>query len=262
LNRQHPRLPGNDMERLKMMNKFVIAGVLLAPLSGAVMADASNVVLVHGATVDGSGWRDVYNLLKAKGLSVSVVQLPHTSMTDDVAATRLVLSQQKGSTVLVGHSYGGAIITEAGTEDTVKALVYVAAFQPEKGETLGELSQRFPTKVGLKMLDKTHFVPDPLTYHDSLGADLPVALTDFMSASAKPMSVETFGVKIKAAAWHTKPGYAIVTTQDRTIAPALLKWMYARSGAKVTELDSSHMAYISHPREVAKVIMDAVKGVD
>jgi pimeloyl-ACP methyl ester carboxylesterase len=245
-----------------MMNKLAIAGMLLAPLSGGVMAEARNVVLVHGATLDGSGWRAVHDLLRAKGLSVSVVQLPHTSMADDVAATRLVLSQQKGSTVLVGHSYGGAVITEAGTGETVKALVYVAAFQPEPGETLGELSQRFPVKVSLKMLDSTHFVPDPTTYHDSLGADLPVALTDFMSASARPMSVETFGVKLREAAWHTKPSYAIVTTQDRTIAPALQKWMYTRSGAKVTEVASSHMAHISHPQEVAKVIMDAVKAVN
>jgi pimeloyl-ACP methyl ester carboxylesterase len=245
-----------------MMNKLAIAGMLLAPLSGAVMAEARNVVLVHGATMDGSGWRAVHDLLRAKGLSVSVVQLPHTSMADDVAATRLVLSQQQGSTVLVGHSYGGAVITEAGTGETVKALVYVAAFQPEPGETLGELSQRFPVKVSLKMLDSTHFVPDPATYHDSLGADLPVALTDFMSASARPMSVETFGVKLREAAWHTKPSYAIVTTQDRTIAPALQKWMYTRSGAKVTEVASSHMAHISHPQEVAKVIMDAVKAVN
>jgi len=245
-----------------MMNKLAIAGMLLAPLSGAVMAEARNVVLVHGATLDGSGWRAVHDLLQAKGLSVSVVQLPHTSMADDVAATRLVLSQQQGSTVLVGHSYGGAVITEAGTGETVKALVYVAAFQPEPGETLGELSQRFPVKVSLKMLDSTHFVPDPATYHDSLGADLPVALTDFMSASARPMSVETFGVKLREAAWHTKPSYAMVTTQDRTIAPALQKWMYTRSGAKVTEVASSHMAHISHPQEVAKVIMDAVKAVN
>lgn len=245
-----------------MMNKLAIAGMLLAPLSGAVMAEARNVVLVHGATMDGSGWRAVHDLLQAKGLSVSVVQLPHTSMADDVAATRLVLSQQQGSTVLVGHSYGGAVITEAGTGESVKALVYVAAFQPEPGETLGDLSQRFPVKVSLKMLDKTHFVPDPATYHDSLGADLPVALTDFMSASARPMSVETFGVKLREAAWHTKPSYAIVTTQDRTIAPALQKWMYTRSGAKVTEVASSHMAHISHPQEVAKVIMDAVKAVN
>jgi pimeloyl-ACP methyl ester carboxylesterase len=222
-----------------MMNKLAIAGMLLAPLSGGVMAEARNVVLVHGATMDGSGWHAVHDLLRAKGLSVSVVQLPHTSMADDVAATRLVLSQQKGSTVLVGHSYGGAVITEAGTGEMVKALVYVAAFQPEPGETL-----------------------DPATYHDSLGADLPVALTDFMSASARPMSVETFGVKLREAAWHTKPSYAIVTTQDRTIAPALQKWMYTRSGAKVTEVASSHMAHISHPQEVAKVIMDAVKAVN
>lgn len=245
-----------------MMNKLALAGMLLAPLSGAVMAEARNVVLVHGATLDGSGWRAVHDLLQAKGLSVSVVQLPHTSMADDVAATRLVLSQQQGSTVLVGHSYGGAVITEAGTGESVKALVYVAAFQPEPGETLGDLSQRFPVKVSLKMLDNTHFVPDPATYHDSLGADLPVALTDFMSASARPMSVETFGVKLREAAWHTKPSYAIVTTQDRTIAPALQKWMYTRSGAKVTEVASSHMAHISHPQEVAKVIMDAVKAVN
>ncbi|MGH9916741.1 MAG: alpha/beta fold hydrolase, partial [Pyrinomonadaceae bacterium] len=129
------------------------AGLLAMSISGHALADATNVVLVHGATMDGSGWRTVYDILKAKGLSVSIVQLPHTSLKDDIAATRLILEQQKGPTVLVGHSYGGAVITEAGVEDNVKALVYVAALQPDKGESLTELSKRYPMKIDMKMLD-------------------------------------------------------------------------------------------------------------
>jgi pimeloyl-ACP methyl ester carboxylesterase len=245
-----------------MMKKFAAAGMLLMTLSGAAMADATNVVLVHGATMDGSGWRAVYDLLKAKGLAVSVVQLPHTSLEADVAATRLILAQQKGSTVLVGHSYGGAVITEAGMADNVKALVYVAALQPDQGETLTELTERFPMKINMKMVDQASFVPDPASYHDNIGADLPRALTDFMSASSKPMALQPFSVKFHDAAWRSKPSFGIVTTEDRTLPPALLRWMYTRSGTKTTEIKSSHMVYMSHPKEVAQVILAAVKAFD
>ncbi|SDP69726.1 alpha/beta hydrolase [Phyllobacterium sp. OV277] len=237
------------------------AGLLAMSISGHALADATNVVLVHGATMDGSGWRTVYDILKAKGLSVSIVQLPHTSLKDDIAATRLILEQQKGPTVLVGHSYGGAVITEAGVEYNVKALVYVAALQPDKGESLTELSKRYPMKIDMKMLDGRSFVPDPMSYHDAIAADLPRETTDFMSASSKPMTLEPYQVKFEYAAWRSKPTFGIVTTEDHVIAPELLRWMYQRAQTKTTDIKSSHMVYMSHPQETADVILEAVKSV-
>lgn len=245
-----------------MMKRLVAAGLLMIAVSGTAMARATNVVLVPGATMDGSGWRAVYDILRANGLAVSVVQLPQTSLEDDITATRLIIEQQMGPTVLVGHSYGGAVITEAGFESNVKALVYIAALQPDNGETLTELSKRFPMHISMKMLDHKTFVPDPTNYHDNIAADLPRELTDFLSASSKPMTLEPYSVKIKDAAWRVKPSFGIVTTDDRTVPPELQKWMYARAGTKTTEIKSSHMVYMSHPQDVAKVILDAVESVD
>jgi len=244
------------------IKKSLFAFIAGVAISGPAYADARNVVLVHGATMDGSGWRQVYDILKSKGLSVSVVQLPHTSLADDIAATRLILKQQIGPTVLVGHSYGGAVITEAGSEDIVKAMVYVAALQPDEGENLTELSQRFPMKIDMKMLDNQSFVPSPNTYHDSIGADLPKDVTDFMSASAKPMTLEPYQTKFQHAAWHGKPTFGIVTTEDQVIPPALLRWMYKRAGTQTSDIVSSHMVYMSHPKETADVILKAVASVD
>lgn len=241
--------------------KTILAAMLSGSLVGPAMADATNVVLVHGATMDGSGWRAVYDILRARGLTVSVVQLPHTSLADDIDATRLVLRQQQGSTVLVGHSYGGAVITEAGSETNVKALVYVAALQPDGGERLSELSKRYPMKIDMKMMGNDRFVPDPTSYHDTIAADLPPSLTDFMSASSTPMPVATFEMKFGHAAWRDKPSFAIVATQDRVIPPDLARWMYQRSGAQTTDITSSHMVYISHPEETAAVIVQAIEAV-
>ncbi|PSS59746.1 alpha/beta hydrolase [Ensifer sp. NM-2] len=244
---------------LKKLISALIAGMAV---SGPAHADARNVVLVHGATMDGSGWRQVYDILRTKGLSVSVVQLPHTSLADDIAATRLILKQQNGPTVLVGHSYGGAVITEAGDENNVKAMVYVAALQPDAGENLTELSQRFPMKIDMKMLDGQSFVPSPDTYHDNIGADLPDDVTAFMSASAKPMSLEPYQTRIQHAAWRVKPTFGIVTTEDKVIPPALLRWMYKRANTGTTDIMSSHMVYMSHAKETADVILKAVASVD
>lgn len=244
------------------MSKLKLAAFMGTLMAAPAFADATNVVLVHGATMDASGWRPVYDILRAKGLKVSVVQLPHTSLADDIAATRLVVKQQKGPTVLVGHSYGGAMITEAGTDDVVKALVYVAALQPDKGENLTELSQRYPMKIDMDMLDAHTFVPSPTTYRDTIAADLPKDVTDFMSASSKPMTVETYQVRFNQAAWHEKPTFGIVTTEDRVISPELLRWMYKRAGTKTTDIKSSHMVYMSHPQETADVILQAVKSVN
>lgn len=244
------------------IKKSVFALIAAVAISGPAYADARNVVLVHGATMDGSGWRQVYDILKSRGLSVSVVQLPHTSLADDIATTRLILKQQNGTTVLVGHSYGGAVITEAGNDDTVKAMVYVAALQPDAGENLTELSQRFPMKIDMKMLDSKSFVPSPNTYHDSIAADLPEDVTDFMSASAKPMTLEPYQTRFQKAAWHEKPTFGIVATEDKVIPPALLRWMYKRAGTETTDIVSSHMVYMSHPKKTADVILKAVASVD
>ncbi|PWV86598.1 pimeloyl-ACP methyl ester carboxylesterase [Phyllobacterium myrsinacearum] len=244
------------------MSKLMLAALIGTSMATPAFADATNVVLVHGATMDASGWRPVYDILRAKGLKVSAVQLPHTSLADDITATRLILKQQKGPTVLVGHSYGGAVITEAGTEEVVKALVYVAALEPDKGENLTELSQRYPMKIDMEMLDAHTFVPSPATYHDTIAADLPKDVTDFMSASSKPMTVETYQERFNQAAWHEKPSFGIVTTEDRVIPPELLRWTYERAGTKTTDIKSSHMVYMSHPQETADVILQAVKSVN
>lgn len=223
-------------------------------------APASNVVLVHGGTTDGSGWKDVFEILQAKGLTVTIVQLPHTSLQDDIAAARLVVSSQNGPTVLVGHSYGGAVITEAGMAPNVAALVYVAALQPDRGESLAEISSRFPMGIDSIMLDDKRFVPNRATYHDMIGADLPVEVTDFMAASAKPMRVDTFQKRFENAAWRDKPSFGIVTTEDKVLSPEFLRWMYDRTSTKVKEIKSSHMVYMSHPQETADVILEAVNS--
>ena len=211
--------------------------------------------------MDGSGWADVYHILRAQGLAVTVVQLPHTSLEDDIAATRLAVSVQTGPTVLVGHSYGGAVITEVGMDPNVKALVYVAALQPDTGESLAELSSRFPMGIDMVMLDSERFVPSPASFHEMIGADLPRDVTDFMSASSKPMPVGIFQIRFQHAAWHDKPAFGIVTTQDRVLSPDFLRWMYGRSDTRVREVRASHMVYMSHPQETADVILEAVNSV-
>lgn len=244
-----------------MIRKLLATATILTQISGPALADARNVVLVHGATMDGSTWHDVYDLLKREGLKVSMVQLPHTRMADDVDATRLILKQQTGPTVLVGHSYGGAVITEAGDGDNVGALVYVAAFQPDQGETINDLALQYPMKFHVKMLDDKSFVPDPQYYREDIGADLPQAMTDFLAASSKPMSFEPYSVRFQNTPWKDKPTFGIITTEDHTLSPDLLRWMYSRSNTKAVEIKASHMVYMSQPAYVADVIMEAVRAV-
>ncbi|WP_430256829.1 alpha/beta fold hydrolase [Neorhizobium sp. DAR64872/K0K18] len=245
------------------ITRLLASALLALAICGPASADGpTNVVLVHGGTTDGSGWKGVHDILRAKGLAVTVVELPHTSLEDDIAATKLAVSVQGGPTVLVGHSYGGAVITEAGMETNVKALVYVAALQPDKGESLAEISSRFPMGIDMKMVGDKRFVPNPATYHEILGGDLPRDVTDFMAASAKPMRVDTFQIKFQNAAWHAKQSYGIVTTGDRVLTPEFLRWMYQRSGTKITEIEASHMVYMSHPQETADVILQAVSSAN
>ena len=247
---------------------FAAAG----PTQAAPEPAAKNIVLVHGAFVDGSGWKAVADILARDGYTVSIAQPPETSLEDDVAATRRVLDRQDGPTVLVGHSYGGVVITEAGNNPHVKALVYVAAFQPDAGESLVKLRMSMPPvsdSVRMSMLpatDATAASPDgflyldPAQFHADFAADLPQATSDFMARSQVGLSVKAAGAAVGNPAWKTKPSYAIVAKDDRSINPDLERSMYRRSGAVTTEIAASHAVYISQPQAVAAVIEKAANA--
>ncbi len=250
-----------------MPNKpLVAAAAAAATLLSAAVAPAraepvKNVVLVHGAFADGSGWRRVADILRKDGYTVSIVQEPETSLADDVAATNRILDRQSGPAVLVGHSYGGVVITEAGSNAHVASLVYVAAFAPDEGEKLGPLlgsiapaaNSIAPTADGYLLVDQAKFPAD-------FAADLPAADAQFMAISQVPINSSILGTPITAPAWKTKPSYGIVATQDRMINPDLERSMYKRAGAKVTEIEGSHAVFISKPNDVARVIERAAKA--
>ena len=247
-----------------MPNKpVVVAAAAVALLSAAVARaePAKNIVLVHGAFADGSGWKPVADILRQDGYTVSIVQEPETSLADDVAATNRILDRQPGPAVLVGHSYGGAVITEAGNNVHVASLVYVAALAPDEGEKLGPLLNSIapaansiaPTADGYLLIDQAKFPAD-------FAADLPAAEAQFMAISQVPINGSALGTPITAPAWKTKPSYGIVATQDRMINPDLERSMYKRAGAKVTEINGSHAIFFSQPRAVANVIEQAARG--
>ena len=221
---------------------------------------ARNVVLVHGGFVDGSGWQGVYDALTPDGYRVAVVQNPTMSLEDDVAVTRRVIDGLDGPVVLVGHSYGGAVITEAGLHDKVTALVYVCAFGPDKGESVNTLIAGFPAdgpqppilppRDGFLFLDRDKF-------HASFAGDLPAGLAAFMADSQVPWGVNALGGTISEAAWRIKPSWYLVTTEDRMIPPSAQRAMSERTGATVTEVSASHSVYVSHPAAVADLIRQA-----
>jgi len=223
-----------------------------------------NIVLVHGAFADGSGWEAVYNILAKKGYNVSVVANPNTSLADDVAATKRVLARQNGPVILVGHSYGGAVITEAGNESNVAGLVYVAAFAPDTGESLLALLPTLPPapKSGVGAPENGYFWYDKAKFHAGFCADLSEEKAAFMYDSQVPNGFATFETPISNAAWRTKPSWFIVATQDETIPPDAERSFAKRAGSKVTEIKSSHVVFMSHPQEVAAVIEEAAAGVE
>ena len=250
------------------MNKYFRFATAFAALAVAAAASAAaspspptkNVVLVHGAFADGSGWMTVANILERDGFKVSVAQPPETSLEDDVAATNRTIDAMGGPVVLVGHSYGGIIITAAGNNSHVKSLVYVAAFQPDTGESLGSLSAgKPPASSGPKPSPDGFLYLDRADFHADFCADLPAPLADFMALSQVGLSVKAAGAAATVPAWKTKPSFAIVATKDRAINPDLERSMYKRAGSTVTELASSHVAYISHAAEVAAVIERAAQ---
>jgi len=230
------------------------------PAHAAPSGAAKNIVLVHGAFADGSGWQAVYTILTRDGYKVSMVQPPETSLDDDIAATKRVLDAQDGPTVLVGHSYGGIVITGAGNHVHVKSLVYIAAFQPDAGESLASLETATPSPAApLKPSADGFLYVDPAVFHADFAADIPSAQADFMAASQVGISVKAVTGTVTVPAWKAKPSFAVVATQDHMISPTLERSMYKRSNSVVVELPSSHAVYISHPAEVAALIERAAQ---
>jgi len=245
--------------------QFLSAGVLLAVVGTSLSAAAAppantikNIVLVHGAFADGSGWKAVSNILEKDGYNVGIAQPPETSLADDVAAANRTIDMMGGPVVLVGHSYGGVIISEAGNNANVKVLVYIAAFQPDEGESFATLFTKIPSpSKSIKATPDGFLYVDPKDFHADFAADVPAAMTSFMSRSQVTPSAKIAGTAVTSPAWKNKPSYAMVATMDRTISPDLERFMYKRSNAKTVEVKGSHAIYVSQPRAVATLIEKA-----
>lgn len=222
-----------------------------------------NVVLVHGGFVDGSGWEAVYRLLRKDGFTVSIVQNPTISLGDDVRVTKRVIAAQDGPVILAGHSYGGVVITEAGNDPKVNGLVYIAAFAPDKGESVSSLIKDpppgapvppiLPPQDGFLFLDKIRF-------HASFAADVDTGKAEFMADSQVPWGVEALSGAISQPAWKTKPSWYLIAIDDRMIPPDAQRLMSKRAGATVVEVPGSHAVYVSQPDAVAGLIARAARG--
>ncbi len=242
---------------------LLILSMVVAATSEAQSPKVKNIVLVHGAFADGSGWRGVYDILTKKGYNVTVVQIPLSSLQTDVDVTNLALDKQDGPVILVGHSWGGAVITVAGAHPKVVGLVYVAAFQPDKGETTLQWAMSEPPAPENGILppdDKGYMYYDKAKFHAGFCADLSKEQADFMYASQGAFAGPAFAEKLTVAAWNTKPAYGIVATEDKSINPGIERAMYKRSNTKVTEIKGSHVVFMSQPEAVAKVIITAANS--
>jgi pimeloyl-ACP methyl ester carboxylesterase len=247
-----------------------IVGLLLAlsicwtVTARKVNQSVRNIVLVHGAWADGSGWKGVYEILVKDGFTVTVVQEPETSFQDDVAATKRVLALQDGPCILVAHSYGGAVITEAGNDPSVVGLVYVAAHMPDTGEKESEDGKRFPSDLAKsgaikKTADGFTYI-DPTQFRELFAADVPATQAALMARSQVLNYADNFSATITNAAWRAKPSWMVVAGSDRTINPELERWYAARAKSHKVEVPgASHVVYISHPKEVAAVIKEAAE---
>jgi len=228
------------------------------------MSEMPAIILVHGGFVDGSGWEDVYKILKKDDYAVSIVQNPTLSLADDVAVTRRTIAAQGKPVVLVGHSYGGAVITEAGNDPKVVGLVYIAAFAPDKGESVASLIKDpppgapvppiLPPQAGFLFLDASKFAA-------SFAADVPKDKADFMAQSQVPWGLEALNGAVTQPAWRTKPSWYLVATDDKMIPPEAQRSMSKRAGSTVVEVKGSHAIYVSRPDAVAALIEQAANGV-
>jgi pimeloyl-ACP methyl ester carboxylesterase len=249
------------------MNALVTAWLLglaaVPPIATAIRAQKPMIVLVHGAFADASSWNKVIPILQSDGYMVTAVQIPLSSLSDDVAATKRVLDGQPGRVVLVGHSWGGAVITAAAAGNkNVKSLVYVAAFAPEAGEVVTAPAANYsaPELNSVLKPDEAGFVYiDRARFHDAFARDLPEADTRIMAATQKPINSKSFGETMPAAAWKTIPSWYVVSTEDHAINPDLERYYAKRIGATTTEIKASHVPFLSHPKEVARVIEAAAK---
>jgi pimeloyl-ACP methyl ester carboxylesterase len=224
-----------------------------------------NIVLVHGAWADGSGWKGVYDILVKDGYNVTIVQEPETSFKEDVAATKRILAQQDGPCILVGHSYGGAVITEAGTDPSVAGLVYVAAHMPDAGENEADLGKRFPSDLSkstaIKQTTDGFTYLDPGQFHEYFAADLSAEQAAFMARSQVLNAAGNFKAVITTPAWRSKASWMVVPTKDRTINPDLERWYATRANSRKVEVQgASHSVYVSRPKEVAAVIEEAASN--
>ena len=249
-----------------MPNKPIAAAAAVAALLSVAVAPAwaepvRNVVIVHGAFADGAGWQRVADILGKDGYTVSVVQEPLTSLADDVAATKRVLDLQQGPTLLVGHSYGGVVITEAGNTPNVAGLVYIAAFIPDKGESaFGLLSQKPAANNDARATKDDFLYIEPTAFPADFAADVPPAQANFM-AHSQPMLAKSAGAApVTAAAWREKKSWALVATRDHNINPDLKRSMAKRAGSETIEVPASHVVYLSKPNEVAHLIERAAKA--
>jgi pimeloyl-ACP methyl ester carboxylesterase len=256
------------MKGQTLVRIFSVAMLLFASQEG-LMSQANqgekvrNVVLVHGGFVDGSGWEGVYNALKKSGYAVTIVQNATTSLADDVATTKRAIAEQNGPVILVGHSYGGVVITEAGNDPKVAGLVYIAAFAPEKGESVSTLIKNpppgapvppiMPPVDGYLLLDKAKFPA-------SFAGDVSPEKAAFMADSQVPWGVNALEGTVSEPAWKAKPSWYLLTTEDKMIPPDAQRQMAKRAGATIVEVKGSHSIYVSQPQAVAMLIEKAAKG--
>ncbi|WP_159717499.1 alpha/beta fold hydrolase [Geminicoccus flavidas] len=257
---------------ISRIQKLAIAAAAAASVAGPAHAASPggrpvgqaprNVVLVHGAFADGSGWRGVYDELTARGYRVTIVQNPLTSLADDVAATSRVLARQDGPTILVGHSYGGTVITQAGVDPKVAGLVYVSALAPDVGESTGDQFAEIPAPPSFVIetgADGFGFV-NMEKFKIGFAGDTSDAGAAFLRDSQVPINMAIFGEKVTHAAWRTKPSWAVVATEDRAIDPKLLRHTARRIGAVTREVEGSHVVFLTQPKAVADVIDEAAQG--
>jgi pimeloyl-ACP methyl ester carboxylesterase len=242
-----------------------LAGGMLCALAAVAPASAApikNVVIVHGALADGSGWRKVHDLLRQRGYKVTIVQPPMTSLRDDVDATHRILNLQDGPSLLIGHSYGGMVVTQAGNADSVAGLVYVAAFQPDAGESLIDLAGKTPpATTGIAATSDEFLYLDPRVFAADFAADLPAADAEFMANSQVFPAKAAFEVKIEQPAWKTKKSWALVASEDRAIHPELMRTMAQRAGSTTVEVKASHAVFMSRPDAVADLIGNAAEAL-
>ncbi|MDO5898349.1 MULTISPECIES: alpha/beta fold hydrolase [unclassified Agrobacterium] len=250
-------------------NKFLTAAAAIAIAAAGQSTSVSaaqpvkNVVLVHGAFADGSGWRGVYDQLTQRGYKVTIVQNPLTSLDDDVAATNRALDRQDGPTILVGHSWGGTVITEAGIHANVAGLVYVSALSPDAGETTGQQYEGFApaSEFVIDKADDGFGFVSPEKFKAGFAHDVSDEDAAFMRDSQVPINLEVFGTKLKNAAWRTKPSWAVIATEDKAFDQAMLIHMAERIKAKITKVSASHALFMTQPKVVADTIDEAAKTI-